>query len=227
MCHGLRDAANLAWKLALAADGGADDALLDSYQAEREPHVREIIDTSVAVGRGICERDPARAAARDADLRRGGRARPRDALPPLRAGLVASEPFRHGAAGEPFPQPVVDDGAGPRHLDDVLGPGPALVTTAAAGTAAGTAASRGVRHVQLGAPGDAPWTDRDGTARHFLSDVGASAAVVRPDRYTFGVCDVVDAPALLDEYTESVTGAGGGAAPGRARRAVPEPGATR
>ena len=37
--EGLRDADNLAWKLALAWHHGASDALLDSYQAERRTAV--------------------------------------------------------------------------------------------------------------------------------------------------------------------------------------------
>ena len=43
MCAGIRDAANLTWKLALVLAGRADDALLDTYQAERRPHVRRVI----------------------------------------------------------------------------------------------------------------------------------------------------------------------------------------
>src|SRR5262249_42587209 len=37
MCAGLRDAANLAWKLAAVLSGHASDGLLDCYQAERLP----------------------------------------------------------------------------------------------------------------------------------------------------------------------------------------------
>ncbi len=37
MCAGIRDAANLAWKLALAIKGRAPQAILDSYGSERRP----------------------------------------------------------------------------------------------------------------------------------------------------------------------------------------------
>ena len=40
MCHGLRDVANLAWKLGLVLSGGAPRSLLETYQPERDPHRR-------------------------------------------------------------------------------------------------------------------------------------------------------------------------------------------
>ena len=51
MCAGIRDAANLAWKLALCIRHGHDDALLASYQSERHPHVRAFIKGAVDLGR--------------------------------------------------------------------------------------------------------------------------------------------------------------------------------
>ncbi|HVQ99938.1 MAG TPA: bifunctional 3-(3-hydroxy-phenyl)propionate/3-hydroxycinnamic acid hydroxylase, partial [Mycobacterium sp.] len=40
---GIRDAANLGWKLAAVVTGRADDALLDSYDVERRKHARAMI----------------------------------------------------------------------------------------------------------------------------------------------------------------------------------------
>src|SRR5205814_10337395 len=68
MCSGLRDAANLAWKLDLVLAGTAPAALLDTYPSERIPHVRATIDFSMALGKVICTADPAEAAARDATM---------------------------------------------------------------------------------------------------------------------------------------------------------------
>lgn len=50
MCAGMRDAGNLAWKLArvLRSQNGSD--LLDTYQAERSPHAREYIELAVRLG---------------------------------------------------------------------------------------------------------------------------------------------------------------------------------
>jgi 3-(3-hydroxy-phenyl)propionate hydroxylase len=50
---GIRDAANLGWKLAAVVNGQAGDALLDSYDTERRKHARAMIDLSTLVGRVI------------------------------------------------------------------------------------------------------------------------------------------------------------------------------
>jgi 2-polyprenyl-6-methoxyphenol hydroxylase-like FAD-dependent oxidoreductase len=46
MNTGLQDAYNLAWKLALVVQGRADPALLDSYEAERMPVARRLLQTT-------------------------------------------------------------------------------------------------------------------------------------------------------------------------------------
>lgn len=53
MCSGVRDAANLAWKLAEVVQGRSPDALLDTYQAERRPHAEAVIALSIEAGRTI------------------------------------------------------------------------------------------------------------------------------------------------------------------------------
>ncbi len=99
MCQGVRDVSNLAWKLAAVLkgelSGAAAEALLDSYGAERRAHVRELTTRIKAVGAVICERDPAKARARDAKLLAdcGGVVKdtPRqDILPRLETGLLCA-----------------------------------------------------------------------------------------------------------------------------------------
>lgn len=63
MSAGVRDAANLCWKLAAVLRGQAPDSLLDSYQAERKPHVTEVTRRACFVGRIITERNRVLAAA--------------------------------------------------------------------------------------------------------------------------------------------------------------------
>ena len=65
MSAGVRDAANLCWKLAAVLRGQAPDSLLDSYQAERKPHVTEVTRRACFVGRIITERNRVIAAMRN------------------------------------------------------------------------------------------------------------------------------------------------------------------
>src|SRR5438445_1990565 len=131
MCAGLRDAANLAWKLDLVLRGQAGEALLDTYMSERAPHVSAMIETSVALGRIICISDPAEAAARDrrmiAEARTGSGAPIAAPLPPLGAGCTASAT---PGAGALFVQDAVRRGGGSGRFDDVVGRGFALVSPA-------------------------------------------------------------------------------------------------
>src|SRR5207302_8930705 len=66
MCAGIRDAANLAWKF-------LRPELLDTYQSEREAHVRVFIETAVRLGNIIQTTDPQVAAERDRRFVEGGK----------------------------------------------------------------------------------------------------------------------------------------------------------
>lgn len=63
---GIRDATNLAWKLATVLSGQASDALLDTYTAERKEHAKAMVDLSLTFGKLIKITNPVVAAARDA-----------------------------------------------------------------------------------------------------------------------------------------------------------------
>lgn len=56
MNSGIRDAFNLAWKLALVCRGAANQRLLDTYEAERSPHVRAMLRMSELMGRVVMSR---------------------------------------------------------------------------------------------------------------------------------------------------------------------------
>ena len=66
---GIRDAANLGWKLAAVVNGRAGDGLLDTYDVERRKHARAMIDLSTMVGRVISPTNRRVAAARDLMVR--------------------------------------------------------------------------------------------------------------------------------------------------------------
>lgn len=180
MCSGLRDAANLAWKLAAVLRQGASPRLLDTYQAEREPHTRALIERAIGMGQVVCTADPEEAARRDAAMlaeRKAGRQPPLPAPPDFAKGLLLE-----GApgAGGLFPQPWAEGPAGTLRLDDVLGPGPWLISREppAAGPYGGP-----MLRIGLDDPRLAPF--RADVAR-WLDRQGAEAVLVRPDRYVFG-----------------------------------------
>jgi 3-(3-hydroxy-phenyl)propionate hydroxylase len=58
---GLRDAANLAWKLAWAVRGRASEAILDTYDEERRPHAAKMIELAKLMGQLIMPRSHAKA----------------------------------------------------------------------------------------------------------------------------------------------------------------------
>ncbi len=69
LCSGLRDAANVAWKLDLVLRGLAPADLMDTVDPERLPHNEWVINVAVGLGRVLCELDRDAAVARDAALR--------------------------------------------------------------------------------------------------------------------------------------------------------------
>lgn len=182
MCQGVRDVSNLAWKLAAVVQGrvqgDAAQRLLDSYGAERGAHVRELTRRIKAIGAVICERDVAKARARDAQLLAecGGVVKdtPRqDVLPRLETGLLA--PVATSGRGTLFPQPRLADGA---LMDERYGYGWRLVVDA---TMPAPAATADLAVIVADAR-----TDRDGVVAGWMQRHGCHAALVRPDHYVFG-----------------------------------------
>ena len=134
---GIRDAANLGWKLAAVVNGQAADKLLDTYDLERRKHARAMIDLSTMVGRVISPTNRRVATVRDILVRSASivpslkryvlemRFKP---MPRYEQGAVVHsmdprEPRRaESPVGTLFIQPRVDTRS--RHdvlLDDVLG----------------------------------------------------------------------------------------------------------
>lgn len=185
MCSGIRDANNLAWKLALVLDGAAPDALLDTYAAEREENVRAVIGFSMELGKVICVSDPAEAAARDAAMSAGfeaGEVMTPPPLPGVPTGVIAE-----GAplAGTLLPQGRVAGGA---RFDDVFGAGWRLLHAGSdSGCDGGDLAwfeSIGGRVVEI-----TPELDVDRTYTEWFAGHGVSAVLQRPDFYVFGTGD--------------------------------------
>ena len=176
MCAGIRDAANLAWKLALVVRGRAPDTLLDTYESERAPHVRAFIDLAVRLGDVIQTTDPVVAAERDRKFATGKPEIFEFPAPGLGPGIRADEGF---PAGQPFPQPTLADG---RLLDAAIGERFAVLATPEL-LASMDEATR-ARCAMLDA---AMLADSAAGLRNWFAAHSTQAVVLRPDRYIVGV----------------------------------------
>jgi len=165
MCAGMRDAGNLAWKLAAVLRERAPESLLDTYESERLPHVRAFIELAVTLGAVLQETDPAAAAARDARFAAGAQMFDFP-QPQLGPGCRADAP---PPVGTIFPQPRLADG---RLMDEVIGQRFAIVGDA-----------------EMLEGLETPAALLPGVATDWLARHGSRAAILRPDRYVFALAN--------------------------------------
>jgi 2-polyprenyl-6-methoxyphenol hydroxylase-like FAD-dependent oxidoreductase len=208
MCSGIRDSHNLAWKLDLVLAGRAGDALLDTYQPEREPHVRFITEKAIELGRVQTMRDPVKARERDERLfaqRRAHKGPEKLRYPGLKGGLVSG-------SGEFFPQGRVRLNGREALFDDIVGPGWSMIADDPAVLEALPASQRdawktlgGKIAAVAAAPGAGALEDLDGTYRAWFAAHSCSVAVVRPDWYLYGTArNGRELTALLEKLTQSL-----------------------
>jgi 2-polyprenyl-6-methoxyphenol hydroxylase-like FAD-dependent oxidoreductase len=196
MCAGVRDAANLAWKLDLVLAGLAAETILDSYASERVPQVRQVIEFSIELGKVICVPDPAAAAVRDRAMIAA--VKDRGASPPLPTpaigpGILAAD---DPVAGQLFVQGDVRAGGRTGRFDDVVGRGFTLLgadgdprTRLDPDLAAFFASLGGVSaHVAPGGRVD----DVHGTYARWFAEHGAGVVLARPDFHVFGAAPGID-----------------------------------
>ena len=205
---GLRDAANLSWKLTATIRGVARTKLLDSYGGERQPHVSATVELSVRMGAIMMTESKLRAYARDLIFTTGMRVpRWRRFFTEMR--FRPSTVYRDGCtvaaesdplAGTLLRQPCVLTGDGRiLALDEVLGTGFALLGIDVAPAVLAEIGEPvwkrlGVRrvHVVLGdrlpasAPSAAAVAELDGMLGEQLSAARGRLVLVRPDRFIVG-----------------------------------------
>ena len=201
---GIRDAANLAWRLALVATGSATPDLLDDYVSERRDQAETIVRESVGMGGIICMTDPEEAARRDELIRAS-----RDHLS-LRTNWPLTTGTREGdsAAGNLALQArvAVDDVV--CMLDEVLEPGRFLLLGADDNPLAvvNAALEKGGRSLGwVGAHfGITGWGDVDGNCARWFDTLGARVVLIRPDFHVFGRA-ACRRPAPLGDAVEGLT----------------------
>ncbi|MBY0286931.1 MAG: bifunctional 3-(3-hydroxy-phenyl)propionate/3-hydroxycinnamic acid hydroxylase [Mycobacteriaceae bacterium] len=222
---GIRDAANLGWKLAAVVNGQARDALLDTYDIERRKHARAMIDLSTMVGRVISPTNRRVAALRDRVIHGASlvptlkryvlemRFKP---MPRYQQGAVfhAENSPENSPTGTLFIQPRVDTREDQNILlDDVLGPGFAVLcwSNNLRAVLGDQAFSRwkalGARFIEARPMTQLHWTghddtdvtvvgDRTGALKSWFDVFTDSVLFVRPDRCIAGACIAQRAPEL-------------------------------
>lgn len=185
LVSGVRDVANLAWKLVAVLQGRQPETLLDTYDAERRQHQRRMLDLALALGRIMMPRTHLEAVLVRSFLRlinafpaviadrfvlRGGHLQPH-----LKSGCIGS------GGGSYFPQADVVDATGCTvPFDTLLGKGFALVIFAVDGQVAAVSES-----AQALMSPDTPCLrlgkDFSDPSHAYTSFVGETV-LVRPDR---------------------------------------------
>ncbi|MFR9779642.1 bifunctional 3-(3-hydroxy-phenyl)propionate/3-hydroxycinnamic acid hydroxylase [Micromonospora sp. MS34] len=177
MCAGLRDAMNLAWKLAGVLDGTLAETVLDTYEIERKHHARAMIKLAKFIGTAMTAGGELgniirRAVAPRLHLVPGLTDLATDSqTPPLhRSELVVRPRLRRSLTGRLCPNAIID---GDHRFDDVAAGRFSIVTSTEPSAA---------QRADIERRGAVLVTARPGSELHrWLRTGGVRAAVVRPD----------------------------------------------
>ena len=177
MGAGIRDAVNLGWKLLAVLKQGKPETLLDTYQVERKPHVKEYVDLTIQMGQMINRTASA--------IVLGNATNPEDGpqtlgqlKPTLGLGLAAgSSPL----IGNLFPQPELQSGS---LLDDEIGNGFALITSMSFQSEMTKKIAEKFNNLDINIISNATEDLESWFKSHSVG-----AALIRPDRYILGVAE--------------------------------------
>ena len=189
MGAGIRDAMNLAWKLAGVLNGDLPEGVLDTYERERKPHARAMIALALTMGRAMTAGGRLgnlirRAVAPRLHFIPGMRARMVNSRTPnlCSSAFVAKSPWPGQLGGTLCPNPLLANG---ERLDSLLRNGFALVTTKPLDTRQQEQLQKRGATVVTAAP--------DTELGRWLRRGRAVAAIVRPDRTVMQAGRRVDA----------------------------------
>ncbi len=213
-CSGIRDAANIAWKLDLVLRDVASADILDSYEPERRPHVENIMRSAVMLGKVANTHSRAVAFVRDLAFR-FNLVPPPPPFPAFTAGLIQDD--RRGEAGKAIgsvpPQGQVSVGGRTGRLDDHVGYHFALIAennpaTVLDPSRIGFLRDLGCRLFTLAdnaGPGVERLVDTGGVYSSYLAEKRVAAMLTRPDTNLFGfAARTADLPRLVDELRQKL-----------------------
>jgi 3-(3-hydroxy-phenyl)propionate hydroxylase len=224
MNSGLRDATNLAWKLAAVTRGVAGEQLVATYDVERRPHATEMVRFATRIGAMYRPRNIVTERVRDVVFRGiqlfpGGRdyilQMKYKPMPRYTDGAVAGvdRRDRNDPVGRMFPQPDVAAGGTRTRLDDALGPWFAVLCVdgepeperealdwlRSIGAGVFVVRSQGA----TAESGSCELVDVDGAiARWRAAHPAADVVILRPDRYVAAACRRSELSARIDELRQ-------------------------
>ncbi len=212
-CSGMRDAANLAWKLDLILTARSQPSLLENYELERKPHMSAVMKSALSLGKAANTRNRLAAFLRDQAFR-FHLVPPPPPFPTLSAGVLASDTSgsRSTAVGSITPQGHVAHNGTTGRFDDLFGYQFTLIarqnTSAALGSEAMTFLKQlGCAVLTLSPDGDDTVKmidDLDGVYRGYLNTLNADVFVVRPDFVLFGATTLPNVSALVNDLREQL-----------------------
>lgn len=211
---GVRDAANLAWKLAMVWHGTLSPEILDTYELERRPHAAATVEFSEWLGHVVMTTSRWRALVRDLVVRamllapsgrrylREMRYRPK-AIHTEGAVSTAGDGPR-GLVGTLLPQPwvIAEPSLCPQRLDGVLGSGLALLGVEVEPSEWDEVTAEAARHglpgwravdvvlddrLPVGSGQRTAIADADGALEQIMSGARGRFVLVKPDRYVAAV----------------------------------------
>ena len=214
-CSGIRDAANLAWKLDLVLRDVASPEILGSYESERRPHVANIMRTAVMLGKVANTHSRLVAFFRDLAFR-FNLVPPPPPFPSFSAGIIQDD--RRAVWGKVVgsvpPQGRVQVGDRTARFDDHVGYRFALVAQSNPAAVLGQSSmsflkALGCRLFTLAddaGPGVERMLDSQGIYLSYLAEKRAAAMVTRPDTNLFGfAAEVKDIPAVVDDLRQKLS----------------------
>ncbi len=237
---GIRDAVNLGWKLASVVNGVAEDALLDTYDQERRPHARAMIDLSTLVGKWVAPSSKRLATLRDIVLIAAS------GIPAIKSYLVEMRfkpmpRYTEGAVtylhagkddsvvGRQFIQPRVDTRSETGVLlDEVTGPWFSILAwnndpTKVLGDEAKRWLALGAKLIAVRPQTQLSWPESDhqevivigdssGALKRWFDGQRASVLFLRPDRFVAAACIAQRAPEVSRSLAEALSLTPGGPA---------------
>lgn len=207
MCSGIRDAHNLAFKLDLVLKGLANIELLNSYEAERKPHVTAISKGAIKMGQWIQAQSQWKVWLRDFQFFLARNSSFVQAK--MQADFIKKTPYHQGLLGTQHPlsgqlaiQPIIQTKGQPEILlDELLGNQFALISTQKI-----TNSLLKNFNNKLGGKTYLLNTHFYSTVlQQWMTNQQMEFVIIRPDRYIYDAGQISDLEKVLNQLFDSLT----------------------